>query len=210
MLQIQCFLCDMCAENAYIITDRATGRTAVIDPGTDNPVLTNALRRIPREQLQYILLTHGHFDHIGGAAALQREFDLPVICHELEATVVTDPYGNASAFFGIPLTVPKISQVVRDGDILSLGETTLHVLHTPGHTPGGVCYQTEDLLFSGDTLFCGSVGRTDLPGGSSSTLNTSLQRLSALKGEYVIYSGHGEPTTMSSERMHNPWLTGGF
>ena len=210
MLQIKTFLCRMCAENAYLITDVATGCTAVVDPGTYNDELAEALAQIPAEKRVAILLTHAHFDHIGAAARLQEVFALPVICHKAEEQAVGDPHGNASAFFGLSLSVPRVTQTVQDGSRIVLGETEIQVLHTPGHTAGGVCYMTDEVIFSGDTLFCCGEGRTDLPGGDFHALCASLKKLGDIKGDRIVYPGHGEMTTLSAERINNPWVGGSF
>lgn len=205
MLHIQCIRCGEIEENAYLITDADTGAAALIDPGLAEPIRP-ALAQLPGGALRMILLTHGHFDHIGGAAALAREAHVPVYCHERELPRLTQPEGTLAPMFGLPLTVPSDVAPLRTGQRIALGNTTLTVLHTPGHTPGSICFDEGSMLFSGDTLFCGGEGRTDFPGGSASQMADSLRRLALLDGDRLVYPGHGGRTTLSQERRINPWM----
>ena len=190
MLHIQCIRCGEIEENAYLITDADTGAAALIDPGLAEPIRP-ALAQLPGGALRMILLTHGHFDHIGGAAALAREAHVPVYCHERELPRLTQPEGTLAPMFGLPLTVPSDVAPLRTGQRIALGNTTLTVLHTPGHTPGSICFDE---------------GRTDFPGGSASQMADSLHRLALLDGDRLVYPGHGDRTTLSQERRINPWM----
>ena len=178
----------------------------LIDPGAENSRLAEALRRLPQGKLKAILLTHAHFDHIGYAAAVQQQYHVPVWCGRQDVPLAGNPFGNGSALFGMPVEAPQIDRALTDGETFRLGETEVQVLHTPGHTPGGVCYVTSDEIFTGDTLFCCGEGRTDLPGGSSRELRMSLRRLGALDGDWEVYPGHGEFTTLEAERINNYWM----
>ncbi len=155
-----------------------------------------------------ILLTHGHFDHIMGVEGLRTQFGIPVYVHEDDADMLERPQLNAGAMIGVSISV-QADQTVKDGDVLHLAGMEIHVLHTPGHTPGGVCYYfpKEEVVFSGDTLFCGSVGRTDLPGGSMSALIRSVrEKVFKLPDLTVVYTGHGEPTKIGDEKRCNPFI----
>ncbi len=189
--------------NCYIVTD-GHGAAAVIDPGAD----ADAICRVLKEESVHtggILLTHAHFDHIGAVNALA-DFGFPVFCHTLDCPALQDGRLNLSAFFGAPTAPVNDAVCVEDGDNLSFGELTFTVLHTPGHTVGSVCYQLDDVLFAGDTLFCESIGRTDFPGGDLQAMRASLRRLAALDGNTRVYPGHDEPTTIAHEQQYNPYL----
>ena len=177
--------------NTYIVENG--GRCAVIDPGY-RPETILAFLRQRNLTADAILLTHGHFDHVGAVKAVATETDCKVYLHEADLSLpsmwtagrlyYTDLYGDTVTAAGIPF----------------------RVLHTPGHTPGSVCLTAEDVMFSGDTLFCGSCGRTDLPGGDRETLHQSLKRLAAVQNDYTVYPGHGESTSLSREKKYNPYM----
>ena len=197
------------AVNCYIVTDIKTGKTAVIDPGYYTSLLDKTLREIGLENIEYILLTHGHFDHISGVNALLKETNgsAKVVIHTDEEKILRDPMKNLSAMFtNTPITNVKPDIFVKDGQMITLGESDIKVMHTPGHTPGSVCYIYGKSIFSGDTLFHRSAGRTDFPCGSSEQLMASLKRLAALEGDYDVYPGHNDTTTMNEERRYNPFI----
>ena len=192
------------ATNCYVVTDE-NGTAAIIDPGDD----AAAIRRVLEDEHVHvggILLTHGHFDHIGAVNALVADHRFPVFCHTLEQPALRDSHLNLSAYFGSP--IPPITEIrcVEDGGEVTVGELTFRVLHTPGHTVGSVCYQLDTMLFAGDTLFCESIGRTDFPGGDMRAMRSSLARLAALDGNTRVFPGHGEPTTVLHEQQYNPYL----
>jgi len=182
--------------NCYIVTDEATNKTAVVDPGDDGERLAQTLRTMGLS-VEYIFLTHGHYDHVGGVKALHDATGAPVYLHEADLKLPgTITHG--------PLTY---TDTYADGDTLVLGGISFTVLHTPGHTPGSVCLLAgEDVLFSGDTLFAGSCGRTDLPGGSPDEMLASLKKLAGLPGDRTVYPGHGDFTTLGSERENNMFM----
>ncbi len=184
--------------NCYLLADKHSGAAAVIDPGDD---VTQTLLSLCADNgltLRAVFLTHGHFDHIGGVAALQKAMpDLPVYLHPGDANN-TDPLGNTAALSGVKLW--------REGDVIPLGSLQVEVLSTPGHTKGSVCLRCRDALFTGDTLFASSCGRTDLPGGSYEELMLSLGRLARLEGDFRVFPGHDRFTTLEQERRDNPYL----
>ena len=207
-MKIECFLTGVLQENAYLLTDDSTGKIAVIDPGSPDQPLMDAIRAA-KDSVAMILLTHGHFDHIGAVEEIRALTDAPVYAAEEELAMLSDGRKNLSAMFSKPTEIAD-ALPLNDGDILRLGSLEIKVLHTPGHSMGGLCYLTKNVIFSGDTLFAGSVGRTDLWGGDGSMLLRSVRRLAELTGDYRVLSGHGEETTLARERLHNPYCREGF
>ena len=193
--------------NCYIITDTASGESAVVDPGEYTPALENALRSRGIEKVKYILLTHGHFDHICGAFSLKENFGGEVLIHaEDRICLESTKWSLCDTVEGYSQTVMSPDGEIAEGDTLMLGETEISVMHTPGHTRGGVCFIADGKMFSGDTLFKVGIGRTDLPGGHLRTLVKSLRRIGALPGDFEIDPGHGSSTTLSYELTENSLL----
>ena len=183
--------------NCYLLEDEATNSAAIVDPGGEGDRVLAQVQADGME-VKLILLTHAHFDHTGGVAALHKALpDVPVYLHPADAALLGT---NVFPAIGVP-TVPY-----DEGDTLKLGSLTISVLHTPGHTPGGVCLKVEDALFTGDTLFQGSMGRTDLTGGSYEEIMASLKRLGELPGDYQVLPGHMDATTLEAERAGNYYL----
>lgn len=205
-VSVSCFPMGPIKANTYILTDASSGKTAVIDAGGCTPECKQALAG---KDVQYILLTHGHFDHILGVAEFKALTGAEVCIHEADAACLTDEAVSLCSweYPGRQTAVPA-DQLLKDGDVIELGETKLTVLHTPGHTKGGVCYVDYEnrLLFSGDTLFCLTAGRTDFPGGDDMELMSSLIRLRNLDGDFKVYPGHNRATTLESERTRNRYM----
>ncbi len=198
------------AVNCYIVTDEATGKTAVIDPGKFTVGLDAAVKAAGYDNLEYILLTHGHFDHIAGVEQLQKKSGgkVKTAIGKLDAPLLSDARANLSVmFFGTPITCAPADILLEDGDEITLGESTFKVINTPGHTAGSVCFVCGSDIFSGDTLFRRSAGRTDFPTGSINALMRSLSRLAALPGSYAVHPGHDSETTLDEERKANPYLS---
>jgi glyoxylase-like metal-dependent hydrolase (beta-lactamase superfamily II) len=185
---------------------------AVIDPGGDAELILSQLRYrelTPRR----ILLTHGHIDHVEAVAALKTAFPDAELCiHEEDAAMVTDPAACLASWIGLAYEPCEPDRLLTDGDSVALGSQAFEVIHTPGHTRGGICFlvrqaDAPDIVFSGDTLFAGGIGRTDFPGGDfQQLLESTRQRLFALPDDTVVYPGHGEATTIGEERRTNPFL----
>ena len=181
--------------NCYVVADEATGRCAIVDPGDDGAAVAQWLAQ---QQLTpaYLFLTHGHYDHVGGIADLRAEYpDLPVYVHTAD-TALPPQLSRGLSW----------THTYDEGDTISMDSIPFRVLHTPGHTPGSVCLVAGNLLLSGDTLFAGSCGRTDFPGGSWQQMLASLKKLAQLEGDYTILPGHGGATTLQTERDTNPYM----
>lgn len=180
--------------NTYLVHAKASPSCAVIDPGYEPEVIAAALKRLNLTP-DAILLTHGHFDHVGGVQALARKYGCPVwLCAEDRAL---PPMLTAGPLY--------FTDTYTEGTELTLGGLSFRVLHTPGHTMGSVCLLTENALFSGDTLFAGGCGRTDL-GGSWADMHASLRRLAGIEADLPVYPGHGESTTLAHEKKYNPYM----
>ena len=178
----------------------------VIDPADSVYIILNALENIEAE-LQYIILTHGHFDHMGAAEALREETGAEIICHEKEAAALNNPDTNLSMPFSGRAMYVTCDKTVSQGDIITFGESSLKVIHTPGHTVGGISLLGDGVVFSGDTLFYRSIGRTDFPGGDYGVLEKSIkEKLYTLPGNTVVYSGHGIDTTIGEEKNGNYYI----
>ena len=196
--------------NCYVLRhEQAACDCLVIDPGLDADPLLGLL-----EEQQWtpaaVILTHGHIDHIAGVAALRDAFpDVKVFIHPLDGGMLCEPRANLSVMSGMAFATEPQDVSLQDGDVIEQAGIRLLVLHTPGHTPGGICLysQSDGAAFVGDTLFAGSVGRTDFPGGSMHQLiNGVKNKLFTLPGETKVYPGHGPPTTIAYEKTHNPFF----
>lgn len=189
--------------NTYI-ANCGDGTAVVVDIGSGVDRLCSKLLTM-QMKVQAILLTHGHFDHSGGAEALRKQTGAPVYVHELDAPMLTSGKASFADMFGLPYEPVKEYRTFRDGEILTFGDLSLKVLHTPGHTAGSVCFVGEDVLFSGDTLFRGSIGRTDI-GGDRMQMRDSLVKIAALPGDLRVLPGHDRESTLDRERQYNPYL----
>ena len=193
--------------NCYILKDKATGKGAVIDPGGHVERIMSLINDM-KADIAEIIITHGHFDHIGALDELRNAVGCGASIHELDAEMLLKSRKNLSIFMGTDASFRPAERLLKDGDVIRFGESFLKVIHTPGHTAGGIClYDGDKVLFSGDTLFAGSVGRSDFPGGDHYQLIESVVKaLAEGKDETVVYPGHGPETGMGYERKTNPFL----
>jgi hydroxyacylglutathione hydrolase len=196
--------------NCYILRSSETATDClIIDAGFDGDKLVGFLRQHNFNPVA-LVLTHGHIDHIAGVIALRTEFpDIKVYIHELDVEMFTHPEQNLSAFAGYSFTTEPADSIIRDGDIIEKAGVKFQVLHTPGHTSGGISLYSEQdgIAFVGDALFAGSVGRTDFPGGDMARLIASIKdKLLKLPDKTVVYPGHGPATTIGEEKVHNQYL----
>ena len=199
------FLAEAC--NCYLVTETETGKHLLVDVGGFSKRMELALKQIGVEKVDYILLTHGHYDHIMGVKAAKEAFGGEVVIHALDESYLHNGMLSLASLRGFKKEdYPDADIIVNDGDVLSFGNEKIEVIHTPGHTPGCVCYKIGDVIFSGDTLFKLCVGRTDLPGGNTETLLSSLKKLKELDGDYEIYPGHEAASTLNYERQYNPYM----
>ena len=206
-MKIEKFVLGSMGTNCYLLINEDTKELVVVDPATCPDYLVSHIKSngyIPKA----ILLTHAHFDHVMGIDGWVKEFDIPVYLHEDEKQILEDPRLNLSGVFGTDYSYNKAS-CLQDKQILELAGFKFKVIHTPGHTAGGCCYyeEAEAVLFSGDTLFCQSVGRSDFPTGSMSTLVRSIkEKLFCLPDDVMVYPGHNDLTSIADEKVYNPFV----
>ncbi len=188
--------------NNYLLIDEESKEAVLIDCSAADPIVKSEIEKCGAK-LKYILLTHGHFDHVAGI----RPTDAKIVMHEADMRILNQTNMYLPAF-GIPeISIPKIDIFVKDGDVLKIGNTDIKVLHTPGHTQGGVCYLVGDMLFSGDTIFRESVGRCDLEGGDFVQIVDSIKsKIFTLPDNITIFPGHGKSTTVAWEKEHNQFM----
>lgn len=187
-------------ENSFIITDG--GESAVVDPCfAYDDVLPKELK------IKYVLLTHGHIDHIASAAKTAEIFGAKIVSCKEEARLLEDPQLNLTRSHGHEISI-KPDILLEDGEELTLGNVKIKLMHTPGHTGGSCCFIIEDCIFTGDTVMAGTIGRTDLPTASDSQMSNSINRLRSLKGNYILHCGHGKDTTLERECSLNPYFQG--
>jgi glyoxylase-like metal-dependent hydrolase (beta-lactamase superfamily II) len=207
-MQVKCITVGMFQVNTYLLTDEATGLSAIVDTGEDDELLRRLAAMRPEPNIHLILLTHTHIDHAGALSLLQARYDAPTWMPALDRPLF-ETLPMQGRMFGMPhLDRPcgRIDHEIHDGQSVQLGETTLRFLSTPGHTPGQGCWYTDEDIIVGDTIFAGSVGRTDFPLSDPALAVQSLRRLMELPLHLRVHSGHGPITTLAVELSTNPFL----
>lgn len=193
-------------ENCYVVACEQTKAAVIIDPGAEADRIYEVVSA-KNLTLTAVLNTHGHPDHVGAVADIVERAGVPFLMHQDDLFLIEGFDSDPIRIFLQAKTPPKPSRFLQDAEILNIGSLAITVAHTPGHTPGSVCFLVEDVIFSGDTLFADSIGRTDLPGGNHSQLLQSLQeRLLSQDDDRIVYPGHGHPTTIGHERRFNPFV----
>lgn len=191
--------------NTYIVGETESKEALVIDPGGNAGGVLQVLEQ-QEWNLKLIVLTHGHGDHIGAVMELKEKTGVPVVLHDEDAAMLADSKKNYTAMMGGGVTIEP-DGLLEDGDDIILGEEKVEVIHTPGHTQGGICLKADHMLFTGDTLFMQSIGRTDLEGGNTRQLIKSIrERILSLEDGITVYPGHGPESTIGAERQSNPFL----
>jgi glyoxylase-like metal-dependent hydrolase (beta-lactamase superfamily II) len=197
-VKIKTFVVGILSANCYLVHCRETKDAIIIDPGFDSPSEAERIfSNINEEKLnvKFIVNTHGHSDHVGGNAILKKKFNVPVCIHANDAEIINSGGG---------LSIGNI--LLKEGDVLRFGDAILRVIHTPGHTPGSICLLGGEVVFTGDTLFAGGIGRTDFAGGSDRDMEESLKKLVRLPANLVVFPGHGPASTIGEEKVGNPFL----
>jgi hydroxyacylglutathione hydrolase len=204
------FVVGMFSTNCYIVNCTETLSSVIIDPGFGSKIeAEKVFLYIVNSglKLKLIVCTHGHPDHNSGNELVKDRFQVPVCIHENDAYMLGDSGRAIAKYFGYNAVSPSADRLLHEGDCIEVGSEFLRVLHTPGHSPGSMTLLSEGLLFSGDTLFAGSIGRTDFPGSSNSLMLGSLKKLILLPSLSLVYPGHGPETTMEVEKQSNPFLS---
>jgi len=192
--------------NCFIVGCKNTLQAAVIDPGDEAEKILESVAAL-KLTVRFIINTHGHFDHVSANKAINAATQAPILIHALDAPMLSKISASAANWGLSAENSPSPDRTVDDGDTITVGEISFKVIHTPGHTPGGISLYSDGHVFVGDTLFAGSIGRTDFPGGDFATLKSSIQdKLFTLGDDVRVYTGHGPETSIGRERQHNPFV----
>ncbi len=191
--------------NCYILTDDETSSAVIIDPGAESEKIIQNISSMSLK-VEYIILTHSHFDHTGALDDIKEYTNAKIVIHKSEEKCISDENLSLSGVFGYSTPKSTADITVSDNDTLPFGNDKLKFIHTPGHTVGSMCILIKDIMFSGDTLFYLSMGRTDFPGGSNAQMRDSLKALSGLSPDIRVYPGHGDSTTIGFEASNNPFM----
>ena len=198
------------AANCYLVGCAKTKEAIIVDPGDEGQRVLSMIEK-GGWTIKFIVDTHGHFDHTGANGALKEGTGAPLLIHRDDAILLETQQQHAASYGVLVPASPEPDRLLCDGEVLHVGELSIDVIHTPGHSPGGICLNCGKILIVGDTLFASSIGRTDLPGANYHTLIDSIKsRLLTLGDDVRVYPGHGEDTTIGEERIHNQFLNNSF
>jgi len=195
--------------NCYVISCQQKKEAIIVDPGFDDRLEAEKIFKFIDENalaLKFVLNTHGHPDHTCGNILVKEKFPVPILIHEYDAHMLGGLAEKASEFLGFKNSSPPADMSLRDGALVKFGMMTLRVIHTPGHSRGSISPQGEKEIFTGDALFSGSIGRTDFPESSEQDMRLTLKKLARLPDNFIVYPGHGPPTTIGEEKLRNPFL----
>ena len=207
MVDVQTLTVGAFQENCYLVVDRRSGRAVIVDPGGEGERLVEAVDK-SGATLEAVWITHAHVDHVGAVASIKQRWDVPVYLHPLDRRLY-EAAGRQAQVYGLQFEEPPPpDREFTDGQRLKIGDVELSVMHAPGHSPGHVVIHGDGIALVGDCLFAGSIGRTDLPFSDPPQLAATLEKISALPPETVVYPGHGMDTTIGEERRSNPFLNG--
>ena len=207
-MRIEQVVVGVVATNCYVVADEDERVGAILDPGDEPERIMTVVDRMGIDVV-YLINTHGHVDHIGANQAVKSKADVPLMIHSADAEMLISPSMNLSTLMGIEVVSPPADRVLEEGDTLMFGDVRLEVVHTPGHSPGSICLFGDGVVFSGDTLFFDSIGRTDFPGSSYGDIISSIREvLVPLSDDITLYPGHGPCGKMGEIRMVNPFLSG--
>jgi glyoxylase-like metal-dependent hydrolase (beta-lactamase superfamily II) len=205
-LQVESLIVGPLFSNCYIVYDYKLKEGVIIDPGDDADIILKAVEELAID-IKFILATHGHFDHVGAVTPLKRALKADFLAHKDDFFFIEDGQKSARRWNIDIEQPPKPDRFIVDGEKIKVGNFHLEVIHTPGHSPGGVSFLHDSMLFGGDTLFQGSIGRTDFRKGSFEDLSKSIKtRLYSLPNDTIVYTGHGPITTIGEEKMYNPFV----
>lgn len=209
LMILQMFTVGRLFTNCYVVGCEKTKESIIIDPGFDDQLEAERVFEFIDSNaliLKFIVNTHGHPDHTCGNGIVKKRFHIPLLIHEYDAHMVGKSSNKISELFGFENSSPPADMLLHDGDMVKFGKTTLKVIHTPGHSRGSISLLGEKEVFTGDTLFAGSIGRTDFPESSARDMTLSLRKLANLPTNLVVYPGHGPITTIAKEKRSNPFL----
>ncbi len=206
MYEVKKFIVGELETNTYLLSDIKNGEAILVDPGAVSPELDEAIANIPEDKLKYILLTHGHFDHIAAAKHYKDISSAKIAISSKDKDFISDSTLNMNRNFNVTVEIFTPDILLDDGDVLDFSADKIKVLETSGHTAGSLCFILGNELFTGDTLFKDAMGRTDLPTGANRTILRSLKSIYQLEGDYNVYPGHGELTTLERERQENRYM----